>query len=1858
MPILRPLIVLFSIVCTSAFAQVDADFSASATSGCGSLQVTFFDQSTSSAGNIVSWSWNLGGVNSSIQNPGRIFGTPGLYTICLTATDNQGNSDTECKDGFIQVFNLPQPNFTASPTIGCSPLEVTFEDLTTTLDGDIVEWIWGVGGSNGVIIDDGSLPSITNTYILPDDYSVNLTVIDENNCTNTVTINDFISVLSPPDIEVSVNNAFSCTPPLSVSFSNDDPEPNTIYYWDLGNGQPVFQGNSPPDALYNQLGQYTITVIAENQLTSCSDTLELEGVVNVGLPVAFSMSQEGGCIYNAIQFFDESLVPADSVLWDFGDGNTSSETNPEYLYSQSGCYTVSLTRYFNGCVATDSTVECIDIYTAPDVSVDIQGINSCTVPHTIDYSWSANNNITSWEWDFGDGTTSTSTDSSHTYAEFGVYPVTLTISDESGCPNILTDTVRIIELEASMDFTGVSGCSPLSVTLSDNSTTVVPITSWQWWVDTSYTDPGTPLLVSTDAMPSFVLADTGYYDVQLIATNALGCTDTVYYSEAIGVGMTPVVNFEANPLESCAGDAIQFTDLSSDFVNEWLWEFGDSTFSTDQHPAHEYNSADTFDVTLIASHYGCFETLVLEDYVITIIPVGGFSVQRNCDNPYFIQFVDESDGADSIHWDFGLPEGELDTSILFNPVFLFPDTGCYIVTQTVFNDSTGCIDVEIVNVCIKDPVAAFALDTLAGCAPLTIDIIDQSVFAEQWDWVAPGGSVTADSTNFMLHYENPGTYSDIQLIVTDEFGCTDTTVFNENILVNGMTPAFSSDPIGGCSPLNVQFFDNSTSLFGNITNWQWQFGDSIFPSDIPNPEYLFVETGDYPVTLTVTDDWGCNSTMTFPDAIHATEPVPMFSGDTLGCTTAEMIFVNESTGLDLTYVWSFGDAATSTNENPMHQYATEGTYEVCLVVTDLYGCEKIYCREVVIADPVADFDLDETYSNCPPLLVNFTNLSQNATQFEWDFGDASGNSNLEHPPHVYTTPGTFDVTLIASSTNSCSDTLLIEELIVLEGPLGSFYFDIDTACVPATITFYGQSDDYYDYIWDFGNGELDTVFNVIADTTVHVFTETGVFFPNLILINTTNCQRAIESPIPIVLYGLDVDFLVLDTVLCNATQVSFLNLTNSIYPITYTQWYFEGGSPGSSNSFEPTVTYNEPGFYDVQLIVSNGLCTDTLTKENYINKGMIPDAGFGQSSNFGCVPLAVQFTDQTVIDFGTIAAWEWDLGDGTFSDVANPAHTYSVSGNIPVQLIVTSDMGCRDTASNLIPLYTSPLTSAWASEPEICIGDHVDLFASVIDSTAFTYSWLPDATLSCENCLSAIATPTVTTTYTFFSTNASGCSDTSEVTVVVLPYSIPDIAIMADTSICLGESIQLSASDSNGGTSSFDWDESAEGLSCYENCQNPVASPDDTTTYILTVTNIYGCDAQDSVQVAVIDQNQPFAGDDEIICEGDSIQLTLTIAGTPNWLNSNSLSCDDCNDPVAFPQVSTNYVVGLVTADFGCEIFDTILVTVLNQDDIDAGSDLEICVGETISLNGWGPGTVSWNPAEAVSDPNILNPDITPDTTFTYYLTTENGHCILTDSVIISVVDQTIVFLEDHIICYGDTVILEPEGISDTWHWSPAGSLSDPTAETPLAFPLETTTYVLEATQTTCSPGTATSTVVVDPLPNVHVPPVIPFISGQPIEIVVTEYDGRHYKYSWSPADSLSCSSCSNPTFTSSVPMTLEVTVTDLATGCDLVLSVYMDAIEHCDGNLISVPNTFTPNHDGYNDELHLISNTISEINSFKIFDRWGGLVFETDDFYKGWDGQRNGKDMPIGVYVYLIQATCILDGKPFIKKGDVTILR
>ncbi|MEM9823565.1 MAG: PKD domain-containing protein, partial [Bacteroidota bacterium] len=330
-------------------AQITVDFNATETTGCGSLQVLFNDLSTSSAGSIVSWAWDLGGVSSSNQNPGRIFGTPGNYEICLTVTDDQGNSGSLCKTDYIIVFELPNPQFEVSQSEGCAPMMVNFIDQSISTNAQIVEWIWGVGGSSGVIVDDGSLTGISSVYNLSDDYTVSLTVKDDNGCTNTLTETDLLTVFPDPEVNIFASDTTSCTLPFVVEFTNLSSANNVNYIWNFGNGTS-FNGADPGPVTYEEPGNFTVTVLAENQLTNCRDTLVLNNYITIGLPIEYLITPTEVCLGEIVRFRDfTNQIPADSVLWDFGDGNTSDSIHNNYRYEQPGCYEVSLTRFVNNC---------------------------------------------------------------------------------------------------------------------------------------------------------------------------------------------------------------------------------------------------------------------------------------------------------------------------------------------------------------------------------------------------------------------------------------------------------------------------------------------------------------------------------------------------------------------------------------------------------------------------------------------------------------------------------------------------------------------------------------------------------------------------------------------------------------------------------------------------------------------------------------------------------------------------------------------------------------------------------------------------------------------------------------------------------------------------------------------------------------------------------------------------------------------------------------------------------------------------------------------------------------------------------------------------------------------------------------------------------------------------------------------------------------------------------------------------------------------------------------------------------------------------------------------------------------------
>ena len=1858
---------LFVFLCKVS-GQITVDFTADNTEGCGSLQVSFCDVSTSTAGNIISREWDFCGTNSNMECPGRVFSNPGSCTICLTVTDDAGNTATDCKTDFIRVYNLPLPDFSANFTTGCSPLEVNFEDLTTS-DNNIVEWIWGVGGNCGVITHDENAAPPTCVYENEDEYTISLTVTDDKGCTNTRTKSEYITALANPDVSIIVSDSFSCQAPLLVNFSLENADPQINYTWDFGNGQ-TFVGANPVAINYPELGSFSVQVIGQNSTTGCSDTLMLDNFIQVGYPAVFDYDVSLPCISREFNFQDLSPMMADSVLWDFGNGDVSNNPNPQYAYWVAGCYTVSLTRYINDCVTTDA-ITCVQVNNVPTAAVTIDNPEGCAVPSTVSFTANPLTDIDYWLYEFIDASntvvgTYEGQNGSFTFDEMGSYALKLTIADSTGCQSsYVRDSIRIYPLEASVVEEEILGCAPLTFELTENSSTLGEIIGWEWEIETP-----SGILTSTDQVPSFTISDTGCYEIKLTVLNSLGCEDTGYFNNVVCVGQPPNVNFEAVPQVACVRSDVRFTDLSSAYADEWAWDFNEDgeIDNIEQNPMHSFTDTGFFDISLIAFHHGCGEQLLITDYIQILPPVAKMSIQQSCDDLYSVDITNRAIGADSILYDFGDPTVTTDTSSSILPLsYTYPDTGTYRIRQLAFNFETDCIDTVYSTVFITNPIARFSISDTTACAPATLMLESQSDFADSLFWSSTQGTIAvADADSTEINFPNTGIYDDITLIISDSKGCRDTVFFEEEIRVNNVLADFDILPPGGCVPLPAVFQDNSSSLFSEIVSWDWTIMDSIHITDGPNVNYMFDSVGYFDIGLVVVDAWGCTDTLLNEDIMSVSAPSAAFEADTVTCTSGDVRFTSLSSDVGLSYHWDFGDGMTSDEQMPLHSYSQEGVYSVCLTVTAPDGCENISCREdyVTVANPVASFSVDNSYANCPPLLVNFENTSQNATQYHWDFGDDSGASNLADPSHIYTEPGQFSGTLIVSSTTACTDTLFVENMVRLDGPVGHVEFEVDDSCVPTRVQFRGVSDNVYDYIWDYGNGMLDSVANVDSNTIVYTYDVAGNYIPHLILVDDMGCARPMGNDM-IVLGGLDLNFEASDTALCSGGDnvVIFNNTTNTSHPVDSYEWIFEGGDPTSGNMMEEVVTYLNAGTFDVSLIGENEYCRDTLLRANFIGVGDNPNAGFSFTPESGCEPLFVNFLDLSTMNPGMITDWFWDFGDGTLSAEQSPSHTFNEVGNVDVRLKVVSAIGCADSVVHQIDvLKVNEVT--FEEMPVVCQGEAIEIHPEIsMMEDVDTFYWMMSPTLSCADCLSPMATPEVTTTYYFVVRNTNGCEKTFPITLEVGAYSVPDIGVSSDTTICKGNVVQIFATGGNS-VFEYEWDSAVAGLSCYESCFNPVASPEVSSEYTVMVTNQFGCSDSKTIRVNIIDNYMPIAGADRMVCMGDPVQLELEMGVDPEWRPANGLDCVFCENPVAMPTESMEYMVRAYTEE-GCMIEDTVKVDIVYPEEINAGEDMEICVGSSIVLEASGEGNVEWTPAEFLNDANTINPVASPTESTLFGLKITKGDCVMEDSVYVKTIAKTNISGGDVLICPSESFQLDVEGFADEYRWIPETGLSNPNIEDPFVSTTEPTTYTVVGRLGTCEPDTTTVTINLKKPPEAYLPAEHSFFLGQSVLLnVEADTTASNYYYEWFPNAEMTCDYCPTVSVTPEKTTPYSVIVTSNETGCATELNTVVQEITECDDELIVVPNIFSPNNDSVNDELYIFSSTILHIDNFIIYDRWGAVVFSMSNFEPNnpqfaWKGKSNNdRRLPSGVYVYFMETVCELDGSRIMKTGNITLLR
>ncbi|MBK9735440.1 MAG: PKD domain-containing protein [Saprospiraceae bacterium] len=1428
------------------FTQVNADFVYDKAEGCGSLAVNFKDQSTTNSGSIIDWKWNMGGVISSKQNPGIIFTSPGQYTICLTITTSSGATSSTCKNNIIHVYEQPVANFSVDQISGCNPLFVSFTDLSASQNGNIVSWTWDIGGSSNVITTSDGQQDIHTTYSSAGNYTGTLSITDVKGCKNIITKPNIVQVIEIPKLNIDYSFLSSCALPWDVSFTNLDPDLTATYKWDFGNGQ-TFTGASPNIVTYSESKKYTIRVIVTKG--PCIDTIIFENLINTNRNTDFFIQSDVLCEDQVIHLRDTSNYVADSLIWDFGDGNKSKENHPQHIYSSPGCYTVKLTKYVGTCI---QMVEkpCINIVPKPEVTFNILNEFSCIIPANLNMQSSSNEKGQfSWHLLGVDlDTTFNTQNQQFVLDKFGNYTVSLAFMSEKGC-NVQFDNIKvdIAKFEASLPFLGPRGCVPYEAILTDSIVSNTPVIKWQW-------DVGNPIIfTSAEKNPVFPISEVGRWDLRLIVENIYGCKDTILLPEYIRGGTKPIIDFDADPLLGCLDVSRQFTSLCSSNADFWIWSQNGTFFSFEENPAYVFPDFGVFDVGLTAMHNGCSSSLTKEDFITVYKPKSAFKVDYNCDDPYTINITNQSIGADSLYWVVRLSSSIKDTirdSLLHS--YTFPGRGLYFLSHFAKSFETGCEHIFTDSIFIVDLDASYTLDTIRGCAPLDIrvsSIVQDAISSE----FLPGEYSISDPSgqDVIVTFNKGGILQGPVLLVTDRHGCKDTFQTSVPIEVSKIKAQIASDNVI-CIPVTAQFFDESVPGLGNLIHRRWSLSYENQISDLPNPSFEFQIQGNYNIRLFLEDSWGCKDSV--QKEILAVPLIPGFSSDTISCTAREVRLKTETDNSFVNaYLWNFGDGSVSTEKNPLHQFSQEGIYDICVEMFDSRGCSKSICKKnhIRIVNPTAAFKGDPLSAPCPPLLTNFLNESTIANKFTWDFGDNSGLSYNANPSHVYTLPGSFNVVLYAEMMPGCVDTLVRNAYVNLLGPKADMDFNITGNCVPLEVKLSATADKLYTFIWDYGDGKINEVPTLIkTDTTTYLYETPGKYAPKLLVSDDAGCSRTFTID-PIIVNEIKTSFVTNPEPICGLpAQIDIVNLTTSSSTDLNFKWLLSGGSTYESNTKDPAFTIESYGKYTISLISSTINCIDTLVKDSIIEVAAIPDLSFAMQSMLNCENTPLLITNTSEIEYGNVIDWTWDFGNGSFSKEQQPEIIFTKSGQYNIKLKAITNKGCKDSTEQYFNILPNTLLTL-SDDKTICLGDSIDISAKIISNLPdYTFHWINDPTILCILCENANVKPLKTTTYFFETESQNGCINSDSIVVTVIPIAGPTLVLSADTITCEGGSVEISVTNVDPNYD-YQWDTKDAGLNCYDNCTKVKASPLENTYYSILVTNIYGCYKEDSILVNV-----------------------------------------------------------------------------------------------------------------------------------------------------------------------------------------------------------------------------------------------------------------------------------------------------------------------------------------------------------------------------------------------------------------------
>ncbi|MEQ1744145.1 MAG: T9SS type B sorting domain-containing protein [Saprospiraceae bacterium] len=662
--------------------------------------------------------------------------------------------------------------------------------------------------------------------------------------------------------------------------------------------------------------------------------------------------------------------------------------------------------------------------------------------------------------------------------------------------------------------------------------------------------------------------------------------------------------------------------------------------------------------------------------------------------------------------------------------------------------------------------------------------------------------------------------------------------------------------------------------------------------------------------------------------------------------------------------------------------------------------------------------------------------------------------------------------------------------------------------------------------------------------------------------------------------------------------------------------------------------------------------------------------------------LKIRPADTTLCQMGEVLLWSPNVDTMLFPGITfkwtrTPQTTILTPDSLQNLLVkpnqttlyrrVTRYGECADTASALVRVVPPVVFSAAPKLVSICPGDSAS-FKLTYTPGVTDIVWAPANGLSCTACDSVVARPDSSETYVVLGKNQTcPLSDTVRVTVLPLaPLQFP-----SSKTICIGDTVTLNELFDL--AAKYTWTSTHPGFGT-DTLPNPWFRPSQTATYFVTTNN--GCIGKDSVRIEVETATLTLSND-TTICKGLSATLTAmtNIPGTGfQWVDAATGQPVGTNRVVTVtPDLPTQYIAFFSYGN-GCQLTDTVTVGVsgeVPQLVFPAPAERQLCPGESLPLN-LGPvlpgATYTWlaTPADTTLVSNDPSPDVSPSRNTTYTVTATLGNCTTVQAVEVFAYSATLDLTADTILCAENAVTLAAQGSDPLgrYAWN-----SGETTASILKSPAGDTSFIVTYTYgDTC---TIRDTVFVDVVPNFDLaisslPDTNALDIGSPVTLfaVVTPPQSLSgFTFVWQEttvdtktlpftAESIEVVPGTNDTLGAFVRYILTVTSKD---GCVQIAEKTFQLIFP----KIGFPNAFTPDNDGNNDTFEMI---LFEGNAYvermEIYNRWGGLVFQSTDPKAAWDGTFKGERVPSDVYVYKVVWRRGDGALQPVRVGDVTVLR